>query len=178
MLKPFQTERLLLRPIEIKDAKGLFDLDSDPEVLKYIGTPPFASLNDSFKVIDILQKQYSEFGIGRWAVIERESNEFIGWCGLKYFDSPINRRSDFYELGYRFIQKYWGKGYASESVKAWLNVAFNHFKCDKVFAMTNIQHRASAKVLTKIGFEKTETFIYNDEPCVGEPIDWFEVKKN
>ena len=175
MSQPIHTERLILRPIEKSDVHGLFELDSNPDVLKFIGTPTAKTIEDSFKVIETLQAQYKELGIGRWGIIEKETNTFIGWAGLKLYTTPLNNHVNFYELGYRLIPRYWGKGYGTESAKAWLKIAFDKFNASEVIAMTDIQHSASINILKKIGFQYIETFIYPEEPCIGEPIDWYKI---
>ena len=83
MLKSIETARLLLRPLEKNDAERLFLLDSNPEVMKYVGQPVLSEVSQTREVLEMIQKQYQENGIGRYAVIEKESGLLIGWCGLK-----------------------------------------------------------------------------------------------
>lgn len=60
-------------------------------------------------MIDSIRRQYIENGIGRWAVIDKESNNFVGWSGLKLITAKINNHQNFYDLGYRLIKRYWGR---------------------------------------------------------------------
>ena len=78
------TDRFILRDIEESDVQGIFDLDSDPEGLTYIGTPPIKTLDEARDTIKYIRNQYAEHGIGRWAVIDKETSDFVGWTGLKY----------------------------------------------------------------------------------------------
>ncbi len=166
------TERLFLREIIETDENNLFEMDSDPEVHLYLENKPVQSIDTIRDVIEMLQNQYFKNGIARWAVVDKATNECIGWCGLKYFKQTLNNHSNFYELGYRFKRKHWGKGYATESAKAVLDYGFEHLNIDTIFAIADPQNLKSKKVLQKLGFEYQETFDYE-----GDLTDWFELKK-
>ncbi len=107
-----KTERLILREFEEADAESLFLMDSNPEVVKYTGVLPVTEFHESEHIIRMIRKQYIDYGTGRLAVVEQKSGLFIGWCGLK-FCIEANGYKNFYDLGYRFLPEYWGKGYAS-----------------------------------------------------------------
>ena len=168
-----ETERLILRELEYTDENDLFEMDSDPEVHLFIENNPVESIDEITKVIEMLKKQYKENGIARWAVIDKLTNECIGWSGLKYFNQPLNKHNNFYELGYRFKKKHWGKGFATESSIAILDYGFTNLNVDKIFAITDPKNVNSKKVLFKLGFEFQETFDYE-----GDLTDWFELKKS
>lgn len=167
-----ETERLILRELEYTDENDLFEMDSDPEVHLFIENNPVKSIDEIQKAIKMLKEQYVENGIARWAVVDKLSNECIGWSGLKYFNEQINNHKNFYELGYRFKKKHWGKGFATESSIAVLNYGFKNLGVDTIFAITDPNNVNSKKVLTKLGFQFQETFDYE-----GDPTDWFELKK-
>src|SRR5690606_32498264 len=95
-----ETDRLILREIVSKDVDGMFELDSDHEVHKYLGNNPVKNKEEARKNIDFIRQQYIENKIGRWAVVERSSNQFIGWAGLKLIKETINNHIDYYDLGY------------------------------------------------------------------------------
>ena len=78
------SERFLLRPFELSDANDLFELDSDPLVHQFLGNKLQTEVQQAKDVIEKVQKQYKDFGIGRYAVIDKQTGEFVGWCGLKY----------------------------------------------------------------------------------------------
>ena len=127
-----ETERLILRELEYTDENDLFEMDSDPEVHLFIENNPVKSIDEITKVIEMLKKQYQENGIARWAVIDKLTNECIGWAGLKYFDCPLNNHHNFYELGYRFKKKHWGKGFATESSIAILDYGFSNLNIEDI----------------------------------------------
>ena len=167
-----ETERLILRELEYTDKDDLFEMDSDPEVHLYIEKNPVKSIDQITKVIEMLKMQYQENGIARWAVIDKRTNECVGWSGLKYFNQPLNKHINFYELGYRFKKKHWGMGFATESSIAILDYGFKNLNVDSIFAITDPKNVNSKKVLAKLGFDFQETFDYE-----GDPTDWFELKK-
>lgn len=167
-----QTERLVLREIDYTDENDLFEMDSDPEVHLFIENNPVKSIDEIRKVIEMLKLQYLENGIARWAVVDKYTNECLGWSGLKYHKVLLNNHINFYELGYRFKQKHWGRGLATESATAVLDYGFKNLNIDSVFAMTDPLNFNSKKVLAKLGFEHRGLFDYE-----GYPTDWFELAK-
>ncbi|WP_262152266.1 GNAT family N-acetyltransferase [Chryseobacterium foetidum] len=166
-----ETERLILREIIPGDVEAFFAMDSNPEVVKYVGIKPLTDISQSAAMIESIRNQYTENGIGRWAVILKENGKLIGWSGLKLI-KEINNHQNIHDLGYRFTPEYWGKGYASETSVAVLNYAFNEMKLDTIFAYADVENDASNHVLRKLGFEEKGTFIDEGDKCF-----WFELKK-
>lgn len=167
-----ETNRLIMRPFEETDAEGLFLLDSNPEVMKYVGGVVSTEIEQSRQMIEFIQNQYKENGVGRLAVIEKSSNILIGWSGLKYLTKEINGMKNVYELGYRFLPEYWGKGYATETAIAALSYAFNEIKTDIVYAMAVTENAGSNHVLRKLGFEELGTFLDDGDLCY-----WYKLEK-
>jgi len=166
----FETERLKFREISMQDIDDLFEMDSDPDVHKFIEQNPVKSKAEIVDVVNLINKQYADNGIARWAVIDKESGECIGWAGLKYFREELNNHKDFYELGYRFKQKHWGKGYATESSKAIINYGFEVLHLNQIYAITHLENVNSINVLKKLGFEFIEIFDYE-----GDLTNWFKL---
>jgi len=160
-----------MRELKPSDASGMFELDRDPLVHRYLGNKPIASLDQAKDVLEFVRRQYAENGIGRWALIHRDSEEFMGWCGLKLNKEPLNGYTGYYDLGYRLIPRFWGQGFAFEAGSAALDYGFNQLKLETVYAAAHTGNAASNRVLTKLGFEQTGTFQYEDEPCY-----WYEIQ--
>lgn len=171
MKNSIETERLLLRPLLAEDADGMFALDSDPEVHRFLGNQPIQSKEEAVSVIAFVQEQYESLGIGRWAVLEKSSGEFLGWSGLKKITEPFLGMPFYYDLGYRFRTQYWGKGFATEAAKAWVNEGFHTLQLPALFASTHLENHASAGVLMKCGF--TEQAPVERE---GDRYRWFQLK--
>ncbi|WP_433813330.1 GNAT family N-acetyltransferase [Flavobacterium johnsoniae] len=171
MKNPIETERLLLRELLLSDVDGMFELDSNPNVHLFVGNNPVKNIEQSVEYIHFVQKQYKDFGTGRWAVILKETNEFLGWSGIKFITDEINGHTNFYEIGYRFIEKHWGKGYATEAGKAFVNYAFNEMKVDALYAYADAGNENSRKILEKLGLRYVNSFEYE-----GEIEVWYEIK--
>jgi len=167
-----ETERFLLRKLELSDAEGMFQLDSDPEVHKYLGRNPIESREEAIQMIEFIQKQYEDFGTGRVAIINKETKEFIGWTGLKFIKEEVNGLTNFYDLGYRLVRKYWGKGIATETALACLKYAFSELNLDEVYALADSNNIGSNGVLRKVGMQYIEVIEFE-----GTPHNWYKIKK-
>lgn len=150
---------------------GMFELDSNPEVHRFLGNKPVKNIEESRVQIENIRQQYLDNGIGRWAVILKETDEFIGWSGIKYITETINNHQNFYEIGYRFIQKHWGKGYATETALAFIDLGFNKMKIDGIYAYADAENTGSRNVLEKLGMQYVNSFEYD-----GEKEVWYEIK--
>jgi len=158
-----ETERLIVRDIEENDVAGIFALDSDPEVLRYIGTPVMQDVGEAQQAIANIRKQYQTNGIGRWAMEAKTNGAFIGWTGLK-LEKDI-RPFHYYDLGYRLIRKYWGQGFATESAQACLQHGFDVLHYPEICAAAEAEHIASNHILKKIGMQQGESFTFEGKLC-------------
>jgi ribosomal-protein-alanine N-acetyltransferase len=171
-MKPhIETERLILREMIPSDDVGMFELDSNPEVHRFVGNKPVKHIEESRQMIESIRQQYIENGIGRWAVVLKETSEFIGWSGIKLIKEPINNHQNFFEIGYRFMQKHWGKGYATEAGLAFVDFAFNEMKVGSLYAYADAGNIGSRKVLEKLGMQYVNSFEYD-----GEEEVWYAMK--
>ena len=168
-----ETERLILRELLPSDAKSMFLLDSNPNVHKHLGNNPVKSIEECRNYIENIRNQYIQNGTGRFAVVLKETNEVIGWAGIKYITEPENNHVNFYDLGYRLQENHWGKGYGFEVAKAWLDFGFNKMNITKMYASTHIENMGSRRILEKIGMKLVSEFDWDGIPCV-----WFELDKN
>lgn len=164
-----ETDRLLLREILPNDAEDLFEMDSDPLVHQYLGNNPLKDISASRSIIEMVRKQYNDYGIGRWAIVLKETNEMIGWAGLK-FETSLAEKGNYYDLGYRLKQKHWNKGFASEAAKASLSFGFENLKLTKINAAAHVDNLASNKIIQNIGFKFIDQFHWQDELC-----NWYEI---
>ncbi len=156
-----ETERLYLRESTIEDAELAYALNLDPDVVKYTGDPPFISVEEA-RIFLANYDAYEKYGMGRWYMFLKDTDEFVGWCGLKY--SPKLNEVD---LGYRLLKKHWNKGYASESAKACLEYGFVTLGLEEIVARADKANPASIKVMQKIGMiYKGETNFDGEEGVI------------
>lgn len=167
-----ETPRLIMRDIRMEDKDGLYRLDSDPLVHKYLGNEPISEIEEAEFAIKFIRAQYESNGIGRWATIEKSSGDFIGWSGLKFLTEEENGHKNFYDVGYRLIPAYWGKGYATEACLAALEFGFKHFDMDKIVGTANELNQASIRVLSKCGLSYKNQFMWKDITC-----NWMEISR-
>ena len=140
-----ETKRLYLRRFILNDAKDMYLLNLDEEVLKFTGDNPFLSIGAATNFIK-KYNHYDRYDFGRWAVITKEENHFIGWCGLKY-----TSELDEVDIGFRFFKKYWNQGFATESAIACLDYGFKKHKLKLIVGRAMKENIYSIKVLEKIG---------------------------
>ncbi len=167
-----ETERLILRELVPTDRNGLFAVDSDPDVNTYLGKKPVKTIEQTDDIIAFIRKQYVDNGIGRWAMIEKNRNNFVGWCGLKLVKELTNNHINYYDLGYRLNKSYWGKGFGTEAAKATLNYGFNNMNLKDIHAIADSQNMASKNIIQKIGLKYINTFTLDNTDH-----DWFEIHK-
>ena len=181
-----ETERLILRQLTEDDADNLFELNSDPEVVRFT---PDAGKPKDYTVIQtqIIPKFFAYYeqynGYGVWAAIEKSSQAFIGWFFFRpvvhalYFDPALANESDV-EIGYRLRKAAWGKGYATEGSKALIFKGFSELGTQRVVAVALAANVASIRVLEKAGLKLENRFVYEGH---GQEIviyalnrtDWF-----
>ncbi|NMH29320.1 GNAT family N-acetyltransferase [Flavobacterium silvaticum] len=169
--KNIETDRLFFRELQPDDDAGMFALDSNPNVHRFVGNRPQTEIQQSRDVIAYVRSQYETTGIGRYAAIEKATGEFIGWAGLKV-ERNVNGRGKFWDIGYRLREEFWGKGYATEATIAFLAYGFHDFKAEKINAYTDSDNKASQRILEKCGLKHTETFEHE-----GKPWFWYEITK-
>jgi RimJ/RimL family protein N-acetyltransferase len=152
-----ETERLVLRRFTKADVDNLFNLDSDPEVMRFLtgGRPTPRAVIQNETLPQILH-HYERFeGFGFWAAIEKSTGEFLGWFEFR----PREGSSpDEVELGYRLKKSAWGKGYATEGSRALIRKGFTEVGVRCVVAQTMAVNTASRRVLEKAGLTLERTF--------------------
>lgn len=166
-----ETNRFYLREIMEQDLPGMFALDADPEVHRYLGNKPVTSVQETEIIIQNVRKQYQDNGIGRWAIIDKNTAAFIGWSGLK-LEKNLRKGVEYYDLGYRLRREYWGQGIASESAQLALDYGFGTLGLTEIFAAAQVANIASNKILQKVGLTFIETFDYE-----GVATNWYGVQR-
>jgi RimJ/RimL family protein N-acetyltransferase len=172
-----ETERLVLRRFTDSDpdAELLFELDSDPEVMRYIG--PFGLPNpDAYRerIRTVWLAQYTHPGRGCLAAFEKATGQFVGWFFVrpapdyKFAREAGWTRSTDLELGYRLRRAAWGRGLATEASAVLVAGALADPDVTAVVAAALGTNRASWRVMEKIGMHHVRNFSIAgfDDPLV------------
>ena len=148
----FETERLVVRRYTPGDKEKFFSLNGDEEVVRFIRAVQTKEESDRFLEENI--SFYDEEPLmGRWAVQEKSSGSFVGSFAIIFIPG-----SKEIQLGYALLKNEWGKGYATELVKAGLQYVFNTMKLPFVFAVTEKENTGSQHVLLKAGFKMEKEY--------------------
>lgn len=166
------TPRLAIRELTLTDFEAFWRLESNTEVYRYLGYAPLHNRTEAELQLLHHMKQYQQYGMGRWAVVDKNSQQFIGLCGVRFAPETENNRSNFYDLGYRLLPEYWGKGFATEAAKACVHYAFDVLQVPEIISMIHVNHYASKRVAEKCGLSYEETFNWQ-----GIGFDWYRLNK-
>jgi [ribosomal protein S5]-alanine N-acetyltransferase len=167
-----ETKRLLLREFLYSDAEALFEMDRNPVVHQYLWNKPLTDIEEVHNYIKLVRQQYLYNNIGRFVMVLKETNEVIGWAGLKFNTERVNNKIHFYDIGYRLNQNFWGKGYASEASFAWLDYGFNVMNIKLMEAAAHTDNIASNRILQKIGMAMSEQYLEE-----GVSWNWYEMER-
>ncbi|HEY7145338.1 MAG TPA: GNAT family N-acetyltransferase [Streptosporangiaceae bacterium] len=153
-----KTPRLTIRQFTEGDVDNLSDLNSDPEVMRYLGRPaPPEILRD--KIIPFHLDVYKRLDrLGTWAAESPGNGAFLGWFHFRPGpDGDITN----VDLGYRLRRAAWNKGYATEGSRALIDMGFTGLGVQRVFAHTMTVNAASRRVLEKCGLTLVRTTRYD-----------------
>ena len=145
-----ETARLRLRPFTLADHDAIHAVYADPEVMRYVGAGPHATLAATASALRTYADVLTRAGISFVAVVERDTGAVIGDAGLH----PAGGSGPDVELGYTLARAAWGKGYATEAGEALLDHAFGPLQLDRVIAQVEPGNAASRRVLEKLGMDE------------------------
>ncbi len=167
MLPTFATERLLVRPRTIVDLEACLAMDRDPLVTRYVPGPWADPERHRAFVLDRMRTVYPD-GFGYWSVVgDNGAGAFLGWVLLL----PYGAVTDEVEIGWRFVRRSWGQGYATEAAAPVLDHAFRTVGLDTVVADIDPANTASIRVAGKLGLEWVE-----DREIGGERVTSYQIR--
>jgi RimJ/RimL family protein N-acetyltransferase len=175
-----ETQRLILRQFTEDDAALLLELDSDPEVMRFIGPRQYTDLDGyRLQIRDRIVRHYGQGpGLGCWAILDKAGGEFLGWVFLRparehKMAEEIGFRDGELELGYRLRRCAWNKGIATEASQAVLSHALAQPGPVHVVAVALVGNLASTRVMEKVGLKKVRqvTLTGFDQPGVVYALD-------
>ena len=154
---PLTTERLFLRHFHILDAEAMYRVFGDPEVMRFGDGVQTREWVDAW-LLTCLERYYKTWGFGPYAVIERHSQELIGYCGLFFFPDVGGQPE--VEIGYRLARSTWGKGYATEAATAVRNYAFDTLGIMRLIAIIDPSNTASIRVAEKLNMHHEKDVMF------------------
>ena len=141
-MKVIESERLIIRPITMDDAKDVFEWASDPVVNQYMPYPLHKDIHQAEEWIRSLGDK-NEF-----VFCLKDTSEVVGGGSMSYREA-----FDAYELGYNLKRKHWGMGYATEASKALIRWAYEELGVHDFMARHANANHASGNVIKKCGFQ-------------------------
>jgi RimJ/RimL family protein N-acetyltransferase len=147
-VKILETERLILRRATVDDSAFILELLNEPSWLRFIGDKGVKTLDDARGyILQSLVAMYEQLGFGLYLTELKGESAPIGICGLIKRDSLED-----VDIGFAFLPKFWGKGYAYESASAVMAYGKETFSLNRIVAITSPDNYGSAKLLEKLGF--------------------------
>ena len=153
-----ETKRLILREYTLDDFDELYSLLSDPITMSHYPKP--YDENGTKRWIDWCINSYKNNRFGLWALVLKETNTFIGDCGLSM--QNIDGES-LPEIGYHIKKEYWRNGYAKEAATAVKEWAFANTDFETLYSYMTKDNIGSYKTAESIGMRKIKEYIDGDE---------------
>jgi ribosomal-protein-alanine N-acetyltransferase len=141
-----ETERFTLRGFVFEDVDRLAEILGDPQVMRYMpGDEPWPREAAERELRGIVE-HWGLHGYGRWAVVDGEGGEVIGWCGLGFLPEIGET-----EVAYLLDKDYWNRGIATEAARISLRYGFEEASLERIIALAFPENTASRRVMEKIG---------------------------
>lgn len=148
-----ETKRLLLRNYKMDDFDALYEIMSDPETMKHYPAPFDADRTKGWITWNL--ENYKKYGFGLWAVVLKETGEFIGDCGITIQNIDGEMLP---EIGYHIHKKYWKRGFAKEAAQAVRNWVFQNTQYDTIYSYMKYTNVASYSTAVANGMKKVKEY--------------------
>lgn len=143
-----ETVRLRLRPLAENDIPIWSEqVYADPDVTRYLPGSAANPLERTERLFQHVTEQWLRYGVGEWAVTDRETGTFLGQCGLNHIEDLEET-----ELDYALAKHAWGRGLATEAARAAVEFAFETARLTRLIGFVIPEHIASRRVLERLGF--------------------------
>lgn len=143
-----ETERFILRRIDVHDAKEIFDYFSKDEVTRYYDLDSFTDIHQAIELIKRWDQRFEDRQGIRWGIAGKEDNKLVGSCGYHSWAKEHFKA----EIGFEVAPQFWRKGIITEVLKPILAYGFQHMQLHRVEAYYDPANTASKKSLEKAGF--------------------------
>ena len=169
LMPAIETERLLLRMLGPEDLDELARLFRDPQVMRYVGDGQPVSREEAERALNSIIRHWQTHGFGRWAAVDKQTREFIGFGGLRSLFGTA-------EVVYHLATAHWGKGLATELARASLRFGFEEHQFERIVAIAKPLNSASIHVMEKIGMHYEKHASYYEIDVVQYSISREEFK--
>ncbi|MDT0449102.1 GNAT family N-acetyltransferase [Streptomyces hesseae] len=144
------TPRLTLRRWREDDVEPMAAINADPEVMRWIGDGSVRDRAETVARIAAWEREWEEYGVGLFAVEDRESGRFVGFAGLSV-PTFLPEILPAVEIGWRFGKDFWGRGLATEAARAVLDFALRDRGLARLVSVHAVGNDASEGVMRKLG---------------------------
>jgi len=146
-MPPIETERLILRRLEMKDAQDIFDYGRDPDVARHVLWEAYESVGESRSYIRTMQRRYRLGEPASWGIELRETGRIVGTIGYMWYQEEHSSA----EVGYSLARDQWNRGLMTEALRAVLAHSFETLHLNRVEAQHELTNPASGEVMKKCG---------------------------
>ena len=162
----FETPRLIIRDLNLSDFNPFHEMQGNPNVMQFTTGRPWTkkeNLESLKKCINHYSQPENDFWV--WAIERKDDGEFIGTVAFV----------EGHEIGYRFLEKYWGNGYGQEIADGIIEHAMNNLHAKKIIAYAEPENIGSVKILDRSELNFIKEFIHPDD---GKLVRYYEYQKN
>lgn len=165
-LKSVTTERLVLEPSCLEHFDGLYAMNSDHQVMRFIGA--VQSREEVEQSIHRQQEYWQKYGFGWWSIFQKGKPELIGAACVQHLGRI---ESNPLEIGWRLIPSAQGQGFATEAGRAAVHFAFEVVGVDFVTAVADPENHASTRVMERLGMRYRGIETHYNVPCATYALD-------
>lgn len=146
---PVETERLRIRSLEVDDAVRLFEIYGDAATMRYVGRTgrPIVDLEATRRAIETIRRHVRHHGFGLWGIDARDGEPLVGVAGLAF----VEGHGPDVEAAYILRRDRWGRGYATEALRAVLEIGHQQLGLERIVALAYVENDASRRVMEKAG---------------------------
>jgi [ribosomal protein S5]-alanine N-acetyltransferase len=149
-LPTLRSTGLILRALDGSDVTALYEIFSDPEVMRYWSSSPLDSIQAAANLLDKIHEGFADRRLFQWGIADSDNGTVIGTCTLLHFEHAHRRC----EVGFALARKRWGRGEASRAVAAVLEFAFDVLDLHRLEADVDPRNSRSLRLLERLGFQR------------------------
>ena len=163
----FKTQNLFIRELKDTDLDAFCEMQGNPNVMRYVGGKVDTRDECQTQIRD-LQAAYTKPNPNLlvWAVCQQSDGAFVGTAAIVYY------KNGDHEIGYRFLERYWGKGYGKEVANGLIDYAIHDLQLSNVVAYVDKKNLASVKILDQSALPFQKEYFNKDDNCMDRMYRW------